>query len=159
VVSLIAETHARFPPLKASNLEKQALDLPGGFEGRVNLLLVAFERSQQRDVDTWLKELPGIQRSHAGFAYYELPVISRLNPIARWFIDNGMRGGIPDKAQRTRTITLYIDKAPFKNALAIPGEDRIYAVLVTKNGDVVWRADGVYTDEKGKSLEQFLAAR
>ena len=125
-------------------------------------MLVAFQRSQQRDVDTWLKELPRIQSlvqsSNPGFAYYEIPTIARLNAMARWFIDNGMRGGIPDKYQRVRTITLYIDKAPFENALAIPSEDRIYALQVTKSGDVLWRAEGVYSEDKGKQLERFLRA-
>jgi hypothetical protein len=31
--------------------------------------------------------------------------------------------------------------------------------LLDKTGAVVWRAEGLYDDEKGKSLEQFLANR
>ena len=155
--TLTAETGARFPPIKATNLEKQEIDLPGGLQGEVNLLLVAFQRAQQRDVDTWLKALPRIQLAHPRFAYYELPTIARMNALTRWFIDNGMRSGIPDKQQRARTITLFIDKAPFKKALGIESEDRIYALLVTTTGDVLWRSEGVYTEEKGASLDRFLA--
>jgi len=41
-----------FPSVKASNLEKRDFNLPADFEGERNLLLVAFEREQQKDVDT-----------------------------------------------------------------------------------------------------------
>jgi hypothetical protein len=148
-----------FPPLKASNLEKTELSLPSAFEGKVNLVLIAFERRQQKDVDTWLAALPDIQKSHPGLEYYELPTIKRMGALMRWFIDNGMRGGIPDKKQRARTITLYIDKEPFKKALNIPSEDTIYALLLDKAGQVIWRESGRYDAGKGKSLEDILNAR
>ena len=156
MTAAVVPSRAMFPSLKAANLDKQELQLPAGFSGELNLVLVAFKREQQRDVDTWLKVLPQVQHEHPGLAYYELPTIARLNALARWFIDNGMRGGIPGKAQRARTVTLYIDKDPFKKALEINSEDRIYALLLDKTGAVVWRADGAYDEAKGKSLEQFL---
>jgi hypothetical protein len=162
ILSLLAmfTAHAgMFPPLKASNLEKTELNLPEAFEGEVNLVLIAFERRQQKDVDTWLAALPGIQKSHPGLEYYELPTIKRMNPLTRWFIDNGMRSGIPDKKQRARTITLYIDKEPFKKALNLPAEDTIYALLLDKTGQVIWRESGRCDAAKGKSLEDFLNAR
>jgi hypothetical protein len=154
---LLAADKPTFPALQASNLNGQEMQLPSALAGDLNLVLIAFQRGQQKNVDTWLAHLPKIQQAHPKFAYYELPVISRLNAVTRWFIDNGMRSGIPDKAQRARTITLYIDKQPFRNALALPSEDRIYALLLNKQGEVVWRAEGDYTEESGRSLTDFLS--
>ena len=74
-----------------------------------------------------------------------------------WFINNGMRGGIPDKEQRARTITLYIDKEQFKKSLGLGSEDQIYAVLIDKSGKVIWNEAGLYSETKGKSLEAALA--
>ena len=89
--------------------------------------------------------------------YYELPTIKGMNRMVRWFINNGMRGGIPDKDQRARTITLYIDKEPFKKSLGLGSEDQIYAVLIDKSGKVIWNEAGLYSEIKGKSLEAALA--
>ena len=110
---------AIFPKLEADNLNKQMVQLPGGLAGDLNLMLIAFERAQQADIDTWLPHLPGVAVRHPNFAYYELPVIERMNFLMRWTINTGMRGGIPDKQQRARTITLYLDKKPLKSALQI----------------------------------------
>jgi predicted transcriptional regulator len=119
--------------------------------------LIAFKREQQADIDTWLKVMPAVTQKHAGLHYYELPTIQKSNVMVRWFIDNGMRGGIPDQQQRARTITLYIDKAPFKKSLGIQSEDSVYAMLIDKAGKVLWRADGRYTDAAGQQLEAALA--
>ncbi len=148
-----------FPSLTFANLNGQEVSMPGGLAGeRSNLVLVAFLQEQQKDVDTWLKPLPAIQQAHPWFRYYELPTIKRMNGLVRFFINNGMKSGIPDKQQRERTITLYIDKEPFKKALGIVSESTIYAFLIDKSGKVLWRQEGLFTEAKGKSLVAALAA-
>ena len=144
-----------FPKLTATNLKKKTLTLPNDFAGERNLLLIAFEREQQKNVDTWLHELKRFEQS-PGFQYYELPTIDRLNPIARWFIDSGMRRGIPDATARARTITLYLDKPAFRKALNLPDEKQIYAVLVDRAGCVLWRAQGDFDEAKASSLQEAL---
>lgn len=144
-----------FPKLIASNLDKQTLSLPEDFAGDYNLLLIAFQREQQKNVDTWLHEMKRFEWS-PNFRYYELPTIGRLNPIARWFIDNGMRRGIPDREARARTITLYLDKLAFRKALNLPDERQIYAVLVNRSGRVLWRTEGDFDEAKAASLLNVL---
>jgi hypothetical protein len=159
LASAMAASNPKFPSLTAADLNKQEVRLPGGLSGDWNLLLIAFQREQQKDIDTWLPVLPAVVQKHPNLAYYELPVISRMNFMMRWFVNTGMRNGIPDKQQRGRTITLYLDKKPFRDTLQIPSEDNIYALLVNKAGEVVWRTEGTVSEEKLRSLENFLNAR
>ena len=147
---------AHFPSVKASNLERRDFSLPAGFEGDRNLLLVAFEREQQKDVDTWLREMKRFEELDPGFHYYELPTIQRPNAFLRWFIDTGMRRGIPDRKARERTITLYLDKKPFCDALLISDQKKIYQFLVDRNGKVLWRSEGLFDETKGASLRSAL---
>ena len=147
---------AMFPRLIASNLEKRSFTLPDDFEGSRNLLLVAFQREQQQHVDTWLREMRRFEELDPEFRYYELPTIQSPNRLVRWFIDTGMRRGIPDQKARSRTITLYIDKQPFLKALGIADENRIYCFLVNRSGQVLWRAEGEFDDSKAVSLRQYL---
>lgn len=153
-----AEKPAVFPDLTATNLAKQKMRLPQDFAGTRNLLLIAFEREQQKDVDTWLGAVKGIESAHPNFRYYEIPAIGRANPVFRWYLDSAMRSGIPDDIVRQRTITLYIDKDSFRHALDIPSESAVAALLVDKTGKVVWRATGDFTEEKKASLLTELQA-
>jgi hypothetical protein len=146
----------RFPSVESANLDKHPVKLPQDFAGQRNLVLIAFQREQQKDVDTWLHQMKQFEAVDSDLRYYELPVISRLNVIARWFIENGMRGGIPDHKQRERTITLYLDKDPFRAALGLPDEKRIYALLLDRHGNVLWRSEGTLDANKATSLKEIL---
>lgn len=145
-----------FPRVRGANLERRSFNLPEDFEGEFNLLLIAFLREQQFEVDTWAPEARRLTRERATFRYYELPTISRSIPFARLWLDGAMRAGIPDRAAREATITLYLDKRAFRAALRLPREDTIYALLVDRAGQVLWRAEGVFTEEKGQALRHAL---
>jgi hypothetical protein len=142
----------QFPVVTGSNLQRRKLDLPEGFDGNLNLVLIAFQQWQQTQVDTWIPFAKQLEEVHAGLRYYELPTIQRLNALARTFINEGMRAGIPDPVARERTITLYVDKNSFRQALQLPHEDDIYVLLLDRQGQVLWRAEGTFTQEKGESL-------
>lgn len=145
-----------FPEVSGSNLLRQKVTLPHDFEGDLNLVLIAFQQWQQTVVDTWIPFVRDLEREYPGFKYYELPTIQRLNVLARTFINEGMRAGIPDPVARERTVTLYVDKVPFRQALALGPEDDIYVLLLDGAGRVLWREEGTFTPEKGAALRQAI---
>jgi hypothetical protein len=65
-----------------------------------------------------------------------------------------MRAGLPDPVVRERTITLYLDKDEFRQTLQLPHEDDIFVLLLDRQGQVLWRAEGDFTPEKGESLAE-----
>jgi hypothetical protein len=146
------ETGMQFPAVTGSNLQRKKLSLPGAFEGELNLVFVAFQQWHQRQVDTWIPFARELEGTHPEVRYYELPTIQRLNALARTFINEGMRAGIPDPMARERTITLYVDKDSFRQALQLPREDDIYVLLLDRQGQVLWKAEGAFTPGKVESL-------
>ena len=147
----------QFPPVTGSNLHRKKVNLPQGLQGELNLVLVAFQQWQQRAIDTWIPFCRQLEKSDPRVRYYELPTIQRLNALARTFINEGMRAGIPDPLARERTVTLYLDKEGFRRALDIPGEDDIHVFLVDHEGQVLWREEGTFTPEKARSLAEAMA--
>ena len=142
----------QFPAVSGENLNGKRFDLPRNFEGALNLVVIAFQREQQRDVDGWMPFLKTLAKDRDDVRIYELPTLGRRYRIMRPIIDGGMRGGIPDSRVRAITITLYIDKAPFRRALEIPDEDHIYVIAVDREGRVHARAAGLFTAESGASF-------
>jgi hypothetical protein len=149
----------RFPTVQGDNLLRETVSLPGDLEGEFNLLLVAFQRWQQQLVDTWMPLARQLEAVHPEIHTYELPTIQRMNALRRTFINEGMRAGIPDPAARERTITLYLDKAAFREALELPHENTIYALLIDRHGEVLWRAEGAVTPEAGAALWAAVEAK
>ena len=152
----MADSALRFPKVDGTNLEGRRFSLPVDFEGEFNIVFVAFRREQQNDVDSWLPFARERTASDARVRAYELPTLNRSYRMVRGFIDGGMARGIPERATRAATITLYIDKSPFKAALSIAAEDRIVTLLVARDGRVLWRGDGRYSAQAGAQLSAVL---
>jgi len=145
-----------FPTITAQNLARETLNLPGGFEGDFNLCLIAFRRWHQPLVNSWIPLARHLEETHAGFRYYEFPVIRRVNPLYQSFIDQGMRAGIPDRVARHKTITLYTNKAPFRQPLEIRDEGEIHLRLVDRQGAVHWSETGALAQEAANALTETL---
>lgn len=150
--AVATDTLGRFPSVEGSNLEGERFTLPSDFKGELNVVLVAFKREQQIDVDSWMPFLKSVGERRRDLRIYELPTLGRRYRLMRPFIDGGMRRGIPDAAVRAATITLYIDKAPFRESLRLRDEEHISVLLVDRKGRVFWRAEGRYDERTGAEL-------
>ena len=151
----------RFPTVRGSNLAGREYTLPADFEGDLNIVAVAFQMWHQDEVNTWMPLFEQMEHQVPGLRAYELPVLRSMNRVSQWMIDQGMRGGIPDLATRSRTITLYTDKERFRQALELPNENHIQVLLVDRHGQVLWRTEGAYRPDQARELagavEQQLA--
>jgi hypothetical protein len=141
-----------FPNVSGKNLNGKKYTFPQDFSAAKILVLIAFKREQQAQVDTWFPFADSLEQTLKDFRYYEFPTLSQFNPLFQWFINRGMRSGIQDYSARKRTVSFYINKEPFKNALNIQTEDTIYIMLLDKSGRIHWRTNGNITDQKTESL-------
>jgi hypothetical protein len=137
----------RFPSVNGDNLNGRAFEIPAGLDAPLNVLLVAFYREQQAEVDTWLDTAKQLSQDHANVEYYELPTINGAWSLVRGWIDGGMRSGIPAFAGRERTITIYTDTEKFRQLAGIDDPKRIWVGIVDREGRVFWSARGPATPE------------
>jgi hypothetical protein len=143
---------AHFPDVTADSLSKQTLHLPADFGPGDTLVLIAFERNQQKDVDTWTAAEVALARQQTEFRFYEIPVLPWRDVFYRWWLNTAMRSGTPDEAARKRTVPVYLNKEGFRNSLQITTEKTISVLLLNKSGQVVWRTVGDWTEEKQRAM-------
>jgi hypothetical protein len=152
----INREEAHFPIVSGYNLMREEFEFPHDFHGKYNLVIIPFQQIQQRDVNTWIPAAQELEGRFDDFLYYELPTIYKLPSISRTFINEGMRAGIPDQTARERTITFYLDKQVFKQALDIVSEESIHLFLVDQEGNILWREIGLFSETKVQSLVKIL---
>jgi ATP10 protein len=145
-----------FPTVSGSNLLRRKLNLPQDFQGKFNLVFIAFQRWHQMEVDSWSALAEELEKQYKDLVYYELPTLQRNNFFYRTFLNEGMRAGIPNPKTREHTITLYIDKTQFRRDLGLPDEEHIYILVVDRTGKELFRARGVYSREGEAALRQAL---
>lgn len=147
-----------FPKITGIDLEGKKQELPAVFKNKLNLVIVAFKREQQAEVDTWIKAAEPILKENPNLSFYEIPLIYELSAFKRMWVNNGMRFGIPDELARKRTITVYTNRTEFFEITQMK-EEKIYALLLDSNGKILWRKDGVADDEKLLSLKKIILSK
>jgi ribosomal protein L30/L7E len=105
------------------------------------VVILAFHRWQQAEVDAWIEEL---QEGGCPHPIVEVPTIGTRYRLARSFIDGGMRAGIQDVAIRQRTLTVYTDVRRVLKALGLRSTDHVVVALVDPSGSVRALVQGPY---------------
>ena len=148
----------RFAPLRTRALDGTPRDLPGDLPAERTLVLLAYRQRHQRDVDEWIAlavalGVPATPRGATGpltTAVVEVPFLARVWWPARRLIDGGMAQGIADPDVLARTFTAY--GAPLRHRRAcgldglgardVGGRAEVEALVVTREGTVLWHASG-----------------
>ena len=138
-----------FPEVDARSLLGEELGLPADLPARRTVVIAAFLREQQEEVDRWINALEeaGLPHTTLGLdetaqaAVIEIPVLPSRNRMARRLIDGGMSRKIGVKEVLARTWTVYTDVEQFRKTLDIP-TPRVEVMVVSRLGEVVDRAHG-----------------
>jgi hypothetical protein len=146
----------RFPAISGKALNGESFSVPDSLAKANNVLLIAFLREQQEDIDTWLNRLEDLEDEDPSIAVYEFPILPEMNRVSRWFIYQGMRGGITSERARARSVTFHIDKEAFRSALRIDNEDSIQVFLADSSGTVTWRTTGPWSETKHEEMLIFI---
>jgi len=143
-------TPARFPEMTVQNLAGKSTRFPSGFPGERTLLLIAFEREQQETLDEWNRRL-GLSRP-GGAAWLELPVIPDPGVFLRWFIDTGMKSGIPAPEIRSRVYTIYTPRETFVDRLGLPNCREVHLAAADRAGRILGFVSGPWTPDRESKL-------
>ena len=147
------KTH--FPEVVGIDLHGEEQTLPDSFAGSLNIVTVAFKRDHQSAVNTWIPVADEIAQTDSGIQFYEIPLIYKMNPAARFWVNNGMRAGIEDPIARARTITVYTDRDKFTEMMQMDIKT-IDTLLLNDQGTILWRTPGEATKESIRALKQAI---
>lgn len=150
-----ANKNSYFPKIVGIDLDGKKQELPAVFKNKLNLVIVAFKREQQLEVDTWIKAVEPMLKENKNLSFYEIPLIYELSAFNRMWVNNGMRFGISDKIARKRTITVYTNREEFFKITGMK-KDEIYSLLIDDSGKILWRREGVASDNKINDLKKFV---
>ena len=153
--SSIEANNNKFPLMSGINLDGIKHDLPKDFAGELNLVSIGFEREHQEAINTWIAVADEITKNNSKIKFYEVPLIYELGGFSRAWVNNGMRLGIQDKIARERTITVYTNRDKFFEIMDMKG-DKIYTLLLDKDGKILWRSEGLANQKNIESLQKIL---
>jgi hypothetical protein len=145
----------RFPSVTGTALSGEQVRFPEDLMGAPALLLCAYRRGSQADVDRWAAfaahDLPGLTA-------IEVPIIPALiwRPLQGW-IDGGMRGGVP-RRQWSSVVTLYDQGAKAREFVGDGGGLLAQVVLLDAAGVVAFHDAGGFSATAAAGLAAAVTA-
>lgn len=147
--SLYAAQALKMPSVISEDLNYKKITVPSDLPGKKTLVIIAFQRKQQKNVDSWTQ---GMKLTKSLLPWVEMPVINDPGSIGRWFVNSGMRRGVTGTDSRAHVITVYTSKKKFLSALGITDETYVYALVVDRSGHVLAFIKGDYTPEGAQKI-------
>lgn len=152
-----AETCLQFPIVSGLNLDNTEYTLPDDFEGELVFVVIPFSDEQQITAESWLNPVRELAEQYPTLSFYNVPVFPDIEPAFRLVIRAGLVVAISEPELRTATITVFLeDRDQFLEALNFPDVEAIQSLVLNANGEVLWQADGAYTEEAGTSLRELV---
>ena len=147
----------RLPVINAKRLNQQPVSFPQGLPAPRTLALVAFERGHRREIESWITGLQ-LRRENSTIAWLKMPVLDDPgSESARTDIEHGMRARHSAEVDRARLVPVFTDRAAFIRAAGLTGSDHAWVLVVGRDGQVLARVEGEYSEEKGQTLRETLA--
>ena len=146
----------RFPTIEARSLEGESYTLPDDLPPGPRVILLPFQRWHQILIEGWRPELERLSRENPSLTFWEVPALSRAYSAGRFYIDGGMRLGIPDIGIRRHTLTAYTDLARLVRQLGFSGFEAMHIFLLDADGEIRWHGLGEMDAAQRAELESTL---
>lgn len=144
-----------FPQVQGENLKQERIFIPDHYRGKNTLLLIGYTQKTQFDIDRWIL---GVLQADISVEIVEIPTIAGMMPqMVQGFINNGMRKGIPQEDWAS-VVTVYEDAPKIIAALGNERPQSAYAVLLDKEGTIVWSSNLGYSASQVLALKERVAS-
>jgi hypothetical protein len=145
-----------FPNLSAETLSKKAIEFPKDVKGKPTIIVIAFKREAQNQIDPWLAAISKKYKKKE-INYYEIPMMSGGYKIISGIIDGGMRGGVPP-ALHDFVASYYGNLDNYISYLNIKKDKNCYLFLLDKNGIIKFKTESTINPVKLQELETNIGA-
>ncbi|HET8687570.1 MAG TPA: hypothetical protein VFM18_13040 [Methanosarcina sp.] len=131
-----------FPEITSKSLADNVVTFPEAMRGKVTLICIAFVRSAQDMIDSWIQPFEREFGKDSRFAVYEIPMINKAWKVLSWMIDSGMRGGIPAE-KHDNVVTFYGDYSGYQKTLGMEDTNLAYVFLLYPKGIIAGKGRGM----------------
>ena len=145
------------PQLKGQFLTSRDATLPDAASNHIALVCLGFTYNSRFPVEAWIARFRKDYAANPAVTFFEVPMISGMARLGKWFIDSGMRGGTP-KADQDNVITVYGYTDAWKSRVNFKAPDDAYLLLLDRRGIIRWIHNGPFDEASYKVLTAQMTA-
>ena len=162
---LNAQIGKPFPKMNAHKLDEKNVILPEETKGKYTLLGLAYSKEAEKDLVTWYQPVykTFIFKDKGGafevefydIHLYFIPMFTGINQAAHSKVAKEMKVGV-DKTLWPYLLLYKGELKTFKDHLGMNDKNLPYFYILNKQGVVVHKTSGKYSDEKMAEIEKHL---
>ena len=153
----------QFPQLTGETIENKNLTFPSDLKGKFSLLCLASSQKAEPDLQTWLDPIyqkfiakTGLMDDMYEVNVYFIPILTGTNLA----FATSMKNKFKESAQEDlRPHVLFSDKdgKEILEKLNMNSKEIPYLFLLNKEGQIVYRTNGKFTDEKFDAIDELVS--
>ena len=140
------------PSLSAKTLAGKKVILPRELN-QLSILIVGFSRGARESTQAWAKRLRHDSFVVSRVSVYEVVTLDGMPGFIRAGIVKQLTAGIP-KMHHDQFLVVSESAEKLRMFLKTKGDDSAYVVLLTPNGEALWRERGFVTDDAYERLKR-----
>lgn len=150
----------RVPQIAAQRLDARPMSLPDGLPAERTLAIVVFGSSQRDEVRSWVD---GMQlKQDPSIAWIKMPVLDdKRDARERRAIEERLLARYAHASQNERAalVTVFTDRDGFIRATRLSGAEHASVLVLDREGTVLAKAEGGFSEEKAQALRATLLAQ
>jgi hypothetical protein len=144
-------------PVAVKRAGQMTVPLPEALPAARTLAIVAFQRHQRSEVQSWID---GLRLRDGAIAWVKMPVLSDPgNDRERKRIEDRILARHQESGDSARVVTLFTDRDEFIRAARLSGAEHASVLVLDRDGRVLARAEGEYNEAKAQALRETLLAQ
>ena len=154
-----------FPVMNTKHLDDHDVALPKSTHGRYTLIGLAYSQEAEKDLATWFQPVyeTFIQKDKGGvfetesydIHLYFIPMFTGLNQAAHGKVVKEMKAGV-DKKLWPYILIYKGEIKEYKTSLLMDKKELPYFFVLDKNGKIVYKTTGKYSEHKMEEIEKLL---
>jgi hypothetical protein len=156
-VAVHAQVGATLPRIEGTTLNDQKVVLPDSSRYQAIVLILGFSHKSAEQTDGWGERLAKDYASQPAVGYFEVPVLQSAPGMVRPMILHGMRKGTPVAAQG-HVLPVSQHEPELKKVSGYKEPDDAYAMVVNRDGRIMWQGHGAVTDASYAELVRAVSS-
>lgn len=145
---------AYFPRVQGKRLDDTDVGFPEDLPADATLLIVSFRDDLDPLADQWARLGDRLADVHGDrVRTVETPVVNQKLKLLGGLATLGIRGQVEGKAEKDRTVPIFVDVKSFRKELGLKDSGNVYAFLVARDGRIAWRGEGEIDMDEVEELE------
>ena len=147
----------KLPSLTSKRLDQAVVYLPADLPAGRTLALVAFNRSQRDEIESWIQGLNLHQDS--SIAWVSMPVLQDPGTeLARTHKENRMQERHVQSPYRERILPVFTNREAFLRSTGMSSADHAWVLVIDRDGQVLAKVEGQFNQAKAEALRETLLA-